>query len=75
MRRYKVKIIKISLFVLAALLLTACGEGKYEGMSNSELKEKKKHCDSIPKKSAVFANGCDKITKEVKRRRAERRKK
>ncbi len=69
------KIAKITLFTIITLLLLSCGGGKYESMSNSELKEKKKHCDSIPKKSAVFANGCDKISEEVKRRRSERSKK
>lgn len=69
------KLTKITITAMLAFLLLSCGGGKYESMSNSELKEKKKHCDSIPKKSAVFANGCDKITKEVKRRRSERNKK
>jgi hypothetical protein len=63
------KIQKASLVTLLILLVTACGEGKYEKMSYKELKEKKRHCDSIPKKSAVFANGCEKISKEVLRRK------
>ncbi|WP_444994781.1 hypothetical protein [Aliikangiella sp. IMCC44359] len=38
-------------------------------MSNSELAEKKRHCDSVPKKSTVFATGCENIRKEIQRRR------
>ncbi len=62
----------IILIILINLLTVACTEGKYGGMSNSELAEKQRHCDSIPKKSAVFANGCEKIRKEIKRRKAEK---
>ena len=69
------KFIKIALFIIMPLFLVSCGGGKYESMSNSELKEKKKHCDSVLKKTAVFANGCEKISEEVKRRRKERSKK
>ena len=69
------KLAKVSLFTVMTLLILSCGEGKYESMSNSELTGKNRHCDSIPKKSAVFANGCDKISEEVKRRRNERNKK
>jgi len=68
------KLLKVSFCMMSALFILNCGGGKYESMSNSELKEKQQHCDSIPKKSAVFANGCAKISKEVKRRRAERNK-
>jgi len=42
-------------------------------MSDSELREKQRHCDSIPKKSTVFATGCENIRKEVERRREERK--
>jgi len=63
------KLIKITLVIIITLLIVACGQGKYGGMSDSELAKKKRHCDSIPKKSAVFANGCEKITKEIKRRK------
>ena len=54
---------------MMTLLVLGCGESKYEAMSKSELKKKERHCDSIPQKSAVFANGCEKISEEVKRRR------
>ena len=69
------KFIKIALFIVVFLILQSCGKGKYESMSNSELTKKQRHCDSIPKKSAVFANGCEKISEEVKRRRKARSKK
>lgn len=62
-------LIKIMLISVITLFLFSCGEGKYESMSKSELTKKQRHCDSIPKKSAVFANGCEKISEEVKRRR------
>lgn len=64
------------IFLVACLvsLLMACGGNKYEKMSDSELREKKRHCDSIPKKSPVFATGCENIKKEIKRRKKERRK-
>jgi len=68
------KLVKITLITAITLLILGCGKGKYESMSISELSDKKRHCDSIPKKSAVFANGCEKISEEVKRRRAEKRK-
>ena len=61
--------LKITLMTIITLLILGCGEGKYASMSNSELTKKQRHCDSIPKKSAVFANGCEKISEEVKRRR------
>lgn len=64
---------RVSAILLFAILLSACGKSKYEKMSNSELKEKQRHCDSIPKKSAVFANGCAKIEKEIERRRSEKK--
>jgi len=63
------KLMKVVLTAIITLLLLSCGEGKYGSMSKSELTEKKRHCDSIPQKSAVFANGCEKISEEVKRRR------
>ena len=69
------KLLKITLITIMTLLVLGCGESKYEAMSNSELKKKQKHCDSIPKKTAVFANGCEKISEEVKRRREEINKK
>ena len=68
-RIHKMKLIKITLIILIGLLATACGGGKYSGMSDTELAEKKRHCDSIPKKSAVFANGCEKVRKEIERRK------
>jgi len=34
--------------------------------------KKQRHCDSIPKKSTVFATGCENIRKEVERRREEK---
>ncbi len=69
------KLIRTILITIITLLLFSCGKGKYEAMSNSELTKKQRHCDSIPKKSAVFANGCEKISEEVKRRRKMRSKK
>ncbi|MCP3674543.1 MAG: hypothetical protein GY829_08780 [Gammaproteobacteria bacterium] len=63
------KLSKITLIILISLLATACGVGKYSGMSDKELAEKQRHCDSIPNKSAVFANGCEKVRKEIERRR------
>ncbi len=69
------KFLKITLITIITLLVLGCGESKFEAMSNSELKKKERHCDSIPKKSAVFANGCAKISEEVKSRRKARNKK
>lgn len=69
------KFIKIMLITMTTLFVLSCGEGKYASMSNSELTKKQRHCDSIPRKSAVFANGCEKISEEVKRRRKPRNKK
>ena len=65
---------KLILVAMCSLLIAACSEGKYAGLTSEELKNKKHHCDSIPQKSAVFANGCDQITKEVKRRKDAREK-
>ena len=67
------KLLKFALLTLAILVTTACSESKYEKMSYSELKEKKRHCDSIPKKSTVFATGCENIRKEIERRKEERK--
>ena len=69
------KLIKMAVITTITLLSLSCGEGKYGSMSNSELAKKQRHCDSIPKKSAVFANGCEKTSEEVKRRRKLRNKK
>jgi len=63
------KLLKIMLCSLLSLLIISCGDGKYGSMTRSELTEKQRHCDSIPKKTAVFANGCEKIKKELERRR------
>jgi len=63
------KMIKATIVSLVILCVAACGGDKYSKMSNAELAEKKRHCDSIPKKSAVFANGCEKISKEIKSRK------
>jgi len=68
-----IKLIKVTLTTLVGLLAVACGEGKYGRMSHSELSEKQRHCESIPKKSAVFANGCEKIRKEIKRRKNQKK--
>jgi len=67
------KLIKISLMILVIFSIVACGKGKYGSMSDSELNKKQRHCDSIPKKSAVFANGCEKVAEEIKRRRDEKK--
>ncbi|MDQ7050974.1 MAG: hypothetical protein Q9M92_16155 [Enterobacterales bacterium] len=69
------KLLKIMLCSVLLMLVISCGEGKYGSMSRSELTEKQRHCDSIPKKTAVFANGCEKIKKEIDRRRKNRNKK
>ena len=63
------KQIKMILVALLCLLVVACGDGKYGKMTKKELADKQRHCDSIPKKSAVFANGCEKIKEEIKKRR------
>ncbi len=63
------KLLKITIYVLFGFSAAACSEGKYSKMSNSELAEKKRHCDSVPKKSTVFATGCENIRKEIQRRR------
>jgi len=67
------KLIKISLITLMVFTIAACGKGKYGSMTNSELAEKQRHCDSIPKKSAVFANGCEKVAEEIKKRRKQKK--
>ena len=67
------KSLKITLVILISLLVLSCGEGKYGKMSKKELAEKQRHCDSIPKKSAVFANGCEKIEEEIKKRRKQKK--
>ena len=69
------KISRIGLFTTLILLIAACSESKYEKMSYSELKEKQRHCDSVPKKSTVFATGCENIRKEIERRQEERKSK
>jgi hypothetical protein len=69
------KITKYLLLTASILLATGCSESKYEKMSYTELKEKQRHCDSIPKKSTVFATGCENIRKEIERRKEERKKK
>ena len=68
------KLIKATLYLSSCLLLTACSEGKYGNLTDAELREKKRHCDSIPKKSPVFAAGCENIKEELKRRKDERKK-
>ncbi len=67
--------IKILVCGLISLVVLGCGEGKYGSMSKSELIEKQRHCDSIPKKTAVFANGCEKVKQELDRRKKLKRKK
>ena len=67
------KLIKITLITMVVLLVTACTEDKYSRMSKQELTEKKRHCDSIPKKSAVFAAGCENIRKEIERRKEQKK--
>jgi len=69
------KFIKIMLNTMMTLFVLSCGEGKYASMSNSELTKKQRHCDSISRKTEVFANGGEKISEEVKRRRKPRNKK
>ncbi len=66
---------KCVILILSMGVLVACGEGKYEKMSYSELKDKKRHCDSVPKKSAVFATGCENVDKEIERRKQASREK
>ena len=63
------KFVNVLSMVFMAFTVSACVESKYEKMSNAELAKKNRHCDSIPKKSAVFANGCENIKKEIKRRK------
>lgn len=57
---------------LLAVLIAACAEDKFSGLSNSDLAKKKRHCDSIKKKSPGFAVGCENVRKEIERRRKER---
>ena len=66
------KYTKLMITIVAGLLVMGCSEGKYSGLSASELVEKKRKCDSVPKKSAVFANGCEQVSKEVAKRRAKK---
>lgn len=68
------KFIKLTLSTTLILLAMACSDSKYSKMSESELREKQRHCDSVPKKSTVFATGCENIRKEIERRKQERRK-
>ena len=63
------KLFKVTFITLFCLQATACVEGKYSQMTDQELAKKQKHCDSIPKKSAVFANGCERIRKEIEQRK------
>jgi hypothetical protein len=66
MRFYEMKLITITLI---GLLTTACTESKFSGMSNAELAQKQRHCDSISKKSPSFAIACENTRKEVERRK------
>lgn len=68
------KRLKSIYFLLLSLLIFACSEGKYGNLTDAELREKKRHCDSVPKKSPVFAAGCENIKDELKRRKDERKK-
>ena len=63
-----------SLMTTLLFVVVGCSEGKYGGLSDAELRDKKRHCDSIPKKSPVFATGCENIKKEIERRRKAKRK-
>ncbi len=63
---------KSLMLIVASLLIVGCSEGKYSGLSATELAAKKRKCDSVPKKSAVFANGCEQISKEVSARLAKK---
>lgn len=67
------KFIKFALFTMSVLLTVACTDSKYSKMSESELRDKQRHCDSVAKKSTVFATGCENIRKEIERRKEERR--
>ena len=73
LRIFNMKYIKLAFFTVSILLAVACSEGKYSKLSDAELREKQRHCDSIPKKSAVFASGCENISKETKRRKEKRK--
>jgi hypothetical protein len=72
-RKPTMNFFKLILFTLSIFLISACSESKYEKMSYTELKEKQRHCDSVPKKSTVFATGCENIRKEIERRKEEKR--
>ena len=65
------KLVKTCMLITIILLATACVEGKYSKMSDKELADKQRHCDSIAKKSAVFGNGCEKVSEEIERREKE----
>lgn len=64
---------KLITTILFCFLITACSEDKFSGVSNSELTQKKRHCDTIKKKSPGFAVGCENIRKEIERRKQERK--
>ena len=66
------KLLKLVFVIMSVLLMVACTESKYTKMSDTELREKKRHCDSIPQKSTVFATGCENVKKEIKRRKKEK---
>jgi len=53
--------------------VVACSESKYSKMTSAELTKKKRHCDSVPKKSTVFATGCENIRKEIERRKGKKK--
>ena len=63
------KLLKVCLIILFSLVAIACVENKYTRMTKGELQEKQRHCNSIPNKSAVFANGCKRIRQEIERRK------
>ena len=69
------RLVRFSLLTISMLATTACSDGKYAKMSDSELSEKNRHCKSVSNKSTVFATGCENVRKEIERRKEERRKK
>ena len=63
---------KLIIIVLLGLTLVACSGDKFSKMSNQELANKKRHCDSIKNKAPGFAVSCENVRKEIDKRRKER---
>ena len=69
MRLHQINLTSYVLLITALLLLSACGEGKWEKLSDSELAEKSGECMSIPEKSISRTQVCANVERECVRRR------